>query len=74
MQAEIYYGKMLVNLRRGRFTAEVVRNSLDALINSREQELQLLVLFNASILEFEVAKNELFETYKIDVDKYIPVK
>jgi len=63
---------MLINLRRGRFTAAVVRNSLDALINSREAELQLLVLFNASLLEFEVAKNDLFETYKIDVEKYIP--
>jgi len=72
IQAEIYYGKMLINLRRGRFTAAVVRNSLDALINSREAELQLLVLFNASLLEFEVAKNELFDTYKIDVEKYIP--
>lgn len=72
IQAEIYYGKMLLNLRRGRLTAAVVRNSLDALINSREAELQLLVLFNASLLEFEVSKNELFEKYKIDVDKYIP--
>jgi len=72
IQAEIYYSKMLINLRRGRFTAAVVRNSLDALINSREAELQLLVLFNASLLEFEVAKNDLFETYKIDVEKYIP--
>ncbi len=71
-QAEIYYGKMLTNLRRGRFTAAMVRNSLDALINSKEAELQLLVLFNASLLEFEVSKNELFETYKIDVEKYIP--
>lgn len=72
IQAEIYYNKMLINLRRGRFTAAVVRNSLDALISSREQELQLLVAFNASLLEFEVAKNELFDTYKIDVEKYIP--
>jgi len=72
MQAEIYYDKMLINLRRGRFTAAVVRNSLDALINSREQELQLLVLFNASLLDFEVSKNDLFETYGIDVEKYIP--
>ncbi len=74
IQAEIYYGKMLINLRRGRLTAAVVRNSLDALVNSREQELKVLVLFNASLLEFEVAKNELFDTYKIDVDKYIPKK
>jgi len=72
IQAEIYYSKMLLNLRRGRFTAAVVRNSLDALINSREGELRALVSFNASLLDFEVSKNELFETYKIDVDKYIP--
>jgi len=71
-QAEIYYNSMLLNLRRGRITAAVVRNSLDALINSKEQELRMLVLFNASLLDFEVAKNELFETYKIDVEKYIP--
>jgi len=72
IQAGIYYDKMLLNLRRGRFTAAAVRESLDALVNSKEQELQMLVLFNTSLLDFEVAKNELFETYKIDVDKYIP--
>lgn len=71
-QAEIYYSRMLTNLRRGRFTASVVRDALDALVNSREGELQALVAFNASLLEFEVSKNQLFETYKIDVDKYIP--
>jgi len=72
IQAGIYHEKMLINLRRGRFTAAAVRNSLDALITSRQQELHLLVEFNASLLEFEVAKNELFETYGIDVEKYIP--
>ncbi|OQA94099.1 MAG: Outer membrane efflux protein [Spirochaetes bacterium ADurb.Bin218] len=72
IQAEIYYNRMLANLRRGRFTAASVREALDSLIGSREQELQLLVAYNASLLEFEVAKNELFETYKIDVEKYIP--
>ncbi|MCL2155047.1 MAG: TolC family protein [Leptospirales bacterium] len=71
-QAGIYHDKMLTNLRRGRLTAAAVRNSLDALVNSRQQELQSLILFNVSLLEFEVAKNELFETYSIDVEKYIP--
>jgi len=72
IQAELYYAKMLSNLRRGRFTAASVREALDSLIGTKEQELQLLVAYNASLLEFEVAKNELFETYKIDVEKYIP--
>jgi len=71
-QAEIYYSRMVANLRRGRFTASVVREALDALVNSREGELRTLVYFNASLLEFEVSKNQLFETYKIDVEKYIP--
>jgi len=71
-QAEIYYGKMSANLRRGRYTASMVREALDALIMSREGELKSLVYFNVSLLQFEVAKNQLFETYKIDVEKYIP--
>lgn len=71
-QAEIYYSRMSANLRRGRFTASMVREALDALIMSREGELKALVYFNVSLLQFEVAKNQLFETYKIDVEKYIP--
>ena len=71
-QAGVYHDKMLTNLRRGRLTAAAVRNSLDALVNSRQQELQTLILFNVSLLEFEIAKNELFEKYSIDVEKYIP--
>ncbi|MCL1833680.1 MAG: TolC family protein [Leptospirales bacterium] len=71
-QAGLYHEKMLTNLRRGRLTAAAARNSLDALVNSRQQELQSLILFNVSLLEFEVAKNELFERYSIDVEKYIP--
>ena len=71
-QAEIYYRRMSANLRRGRFTASVVRDALDALIMSREGELKALVYFNISMLQFEVSKNQLFESYKIDVEKYIP--
>lgn len=72
IQADIYYSKMLANLRRGRFTAALVRDALDALVSSRQNELKLLVAYNASLLEFEVSKNQLFETYGIDVEKYIP--
>ena len=74
VEAETYYKSMLVSLRRGRFTAAAARDALDTLISSRQQELSMLVYFNASLLEFEVAKNELFETYEIDVESYIPKK
>jgi outer membrane protein TolC len=72
VEAETYYRSMLVSLRRGRFTAAAARDALDSLISSREQELSMLVHYNASLLDFEVAKNELFETYDIDVESYIP--
>jgi outer membrane protein TolC len=72
VEAETYYRSMLVSLRRGRFTAAAARDALDSLISSREQELSMLVYYNASLLDFEVAKNELFETYEIDVESYIP--
>jgi len=73
-EAEIYYYKMLSNMRRGRFTASTIRDAISALISCREAELQLLVVYNASLLEFEVAKNELFETYNIDINKFLPEK
>jgi outer membrane protein TolC len=73
-EAETYYYTMLVNMRRGRFTASTIRDAISALISCREAELQMLVVYNASLLEFEVAKNELFEAYKIDINKFLPEK
>jgi outer membrane protein TolC len=71
-QAELYYRSMVSNLKMGRFAASSVRDALDALVSCKEMELQLLVAYNASLIEFEVSKNELFETYGIDINKYIP--
>jgi hypothetical protein len=71
-QSELFYQGMLTNLRRGKITSAVAKNGLDALVQSREQELQALVGYNISLLQFDVARNVLFEKYKIDVDKYIP--
>lgn len=71
-QADLYYNNMVTNLRRGRFAASSVRDALNALVTSREMELHLLVAYNASLVEFEVSKNELFETYGIEINRYIP--
>ncbi len=71
-QAEMYYTSMLINMKRGRFAASSVRDALDGVIKTREMELQILVAYNASLLEFEIAKNQLFESYRIDVNKFIP--
>jgi len=72
VQAEAFYYKMLQSLQRGRLSSADVKNGLDAMVSSRQQELTALVYFNVSMLQFEVAKNELFERYEINVDDYIP--
>lgn len=71
-QSELFYNGMLKNLKMGKLSASIVKNGLDALVQSREMELQALVGYNIALLMFDVARNELFNKYKIDVDKYIP--
>ncbi len=71
-QSEIFYRGMLRDLGLGRLNSAVVKNGLDALVQSREMELQALVGYNISLLQFDVARNILFEKYNIDIDKYIP--
>jgi outer membrane protein TolC len=71
-QAAAFYNKMLQSLQRGRLSTADVKNGLDAMLNSRQNELTALVYFNAAILQFEVAKNELFDKYQIKADDYIP--
>jgi hypothetical protein len=50
----------------------VVKNGLDAMIETRQRELEALVQYNVALLQLDLAKNELFDRYKIDVNKYIP--
>jgi outer membrane protein TolC len=71
-QAEMAYQGMLRDLRLGRLNSAVVKNMLDGLIQTRDMELGAVVMYNVSLLQFDVARNILFEKYNIDVDKYIP--
>ena len=59
-QAELYYNNILLNMKRGRFAASSVRDAMDGLVKTREMELQLLVMYNASLIEFEVSKKRAF--------------
>jgi hypothetical protein len=71
-QSELCYQGMMRDLALGRLSSAVVKNALDGMVQSREAELGALVLYNISLLKFDVARNVLFEKYGIDVDKYIP--
>ena len=72
IQSWIYYRRMRANLMRGRLSAHEVKGGLDTWIMSRQNEINALIRYNIALLEFEVAKNVLFEKFKIDVDDYIP--
>jgi len=71
-QSELFYQGMMRDLGLGRLNSAVVKNALDAMVQSREMELQALVGYNISLLQYDVARNVLFEKYGIDVEKYIP--
>ncbi len=49
-----------------------MKNGLDAMVASRQQELEALVQYNVSLLQLDLATNSLFERFNINVDKYIP--
>lgn len=70
-ESEDSYRKLIAKSRQGRFNSATVKSSLDNLIEARHQELQALVNFNISILQLDLAKNEIFEKYNVDVEKLI---
>ena len=72
MQSETYFNKMLNNLQKGRLDSATVKNGLDAMVLSRQSEINALVNYNVSLFQFLVAKNQLWEKFDIDVEEYIP--
>lgn len=72
IEAEAFYYKMLKSLRRGRLDTATVKNGIDAMVESRQSELGSLIFYNISLLRLVIAKNELWEKYMIDIEKYIP--
>ena len=72
IQSEAYFNKMVSALTRGRLDSATVKNGLDALIISRQAEVSALIVYNVSLFEFLVAKNQLWEKFDIDVEEYIP--
>jgi outer membrane protein TolC len=71
-QSANYYKGLYNSFRQGRFTAVAVKNALDTLVQNELQETQSKINFNINILRYELAKNQLFEKYDIDIDEIIP--
>lgn len=71
VQSEAYYYRLMARARQGKFNSVQVKNALDSVTHARQQELEMLVQYNISLLQFELAKNEIFDKYKIDIEKII---
>ncbi len=70
-ESEQYYQKALARFRQGRVGALDIKVALDAMVQSRQAALEALVYYNVSLLQYDLAKNEIFERYNVDVEKYI---
>ncbi len=70
-QSEAYYYLLMQRARQGKFNSVQVKNALDSVTRARQQELESLVQFNISLLQYDLAKNEIFDRYKIDIERII---
>ncbi len=70
-QTTAFYGGLVVRYRQGRFTAVAVKNALDALVQSRQALMQAKINFNISLIRYELARNRLFDRYKVNIDEVL---
>ncbi|MCB1142208.1 MAG: TolC family protein [Leptospiraceae bacterium] len=71
-QSEAYYKGLYNSFRQGRYTAVMVKNALDNLVQNQLSETQSMINFNINLMRYELAKNELFEKYDISIEKILP--
>ena len=70
-ESELYYQRALVRFRQGKINSATMRMALDTMVKARQGELEALVGYNVSLLQFDLSKNEIFERYNVDVEKYL---
>lgn len=74
LESEKYYVQLRSYLRRGKYSSSVVNDALTAMIDSRQRELEALVSYNASLLNFDLVQNLIFQKNKINIKKHIKDK
>ncbi|MEQ8352634.1 MAG: TolC family protein [Leptospiraceae bacterium] len=65
-----YYG-LVRRYRQGRFSADAVKNALDALVQSRQALTRALINYNISLIRYDLARNAVFTKYDINIDEVI---
>ena len=70
-ESEAFYNRMLARTRTGKLNFQLVGQALEAMVANRQRELEALVNYNISLLQFDLAKNEIFERYGVNVEKIL---
>lgn len=70
-ESEAFYNRMLARTRTGKLNFQLVGQALENMVANRQRELEALVNYNIALLQFDLAKNEIFERYKVDVERIL---
>lgn len=71
-ESKKYYNGVVRSFQQGRFNAVAVKNALDSLVQDQLSLIRAKVDYNINLHRYYVAKNSLFEEYKIDKEKLVP--
>jgi outer membrane protein TolC len=71
-ESQKYYNGVLRSFQQGRFNAVAVKNALDSWVQDQLSLIRAKVDYNINLHRYYVAKNSLFEVYKIDKNKLVP--
>jgi len=70
-ESEMYYQQIMAKFRQGKVASVAMKSALDTVVAARQRELESLVTYNVALLQLDLSKNEIFERYNVDVEKYI---
>lgn len=73
-EAEMFYQKLLIKYKSGKYSSEHVKAALDFLAQAKMAVIQTKVNFNVSILLYDLSKNYIFQRHGIDIRSFIDIQ
>ena len=70
-ESEAFYSRMLARTRTGKLNFQLVGQALENMVANRQRELESLVNYNIALLQYDLAKNEIFERYGVNVERIL---
>ncbi len=70
-QTETFYRRLVVRYRQGRFTAEAVKNALDALVQARSGLMQARINFNIALVRYDMSRYNIWNRFNVNIDRII---